>query len=52
MTITAHYFNKKFELKHTVLDFIRVSGSHTGKNLGTEFVNSLKTWGLLDRVSR
>lgn len=44
--------NKKFEVKHELIDFVEVPGSHTGEVLAKVFKNSLNFYGLLDKVNK
>ena len=48
--ITAHWISSNWELKNTILDFQPLEGSHTGENLATVFFDTLKEYGILNKV--
>ena len=49
--VTAHWINDEWELKSILLDFIKLEGSHSGKNLKEFFLKSLDNFGITTKVS-
>lgn len=49
--ITAHWISKEWELKSLLLDFVKLEGSHSGKNIKEAFLKSLKDFGITNKVS-
>jgi hypothetical protein len=50
MSITAHYINEEWELKHILLDFIEMYDQHTGQNLKNTFILGLENFGIENKV--
>jgi len=48
--ITAHWISSNWELQHTVLDFQLLEGTHSGENLASAFFNTIKEYGILNKV--
>ncbi|CAG8790999.1 15313_t:CDS:2, partial [Cetraspora pellucida] len=48
--ITVHWISENWELKNTLLDFINLSGPHSGENLCGAFVESCYEFGILTKV--
>ena len=51
LCITGHWITNDWKLKHAILDFGQLSGSHSGDNISEMFFNVLKNYDLLDKVS-
>jgi hypothetical protein len=51
MSITAHFINEEWKLKHVLLDFIEIFESHTGQNLKNAFVLGLETFEIENKVN-
>jgi len=49
--ITSHWIEENWELNETLIDFVELSGAHTGENLSEAFVKSCKDLGILTKVS-
>ena len=41
----------EWELKNTFVDFIKLEGPHSGKNIKKVFLNSLNNLGIITKVS-
>ncbi len=50
MGVTAHYFDKDWNIQAACLDFLPLSDAHTGSNLDASFVRVLDTFGLSSKV--
>jgi len=50
MSITAHYINEEWELKHILLDFIEMYDQHTGQNLKNTFILGLENFAIENKV--
>ena len=50
MCITAHWIDCKWGLRNLVLDFVNVTGSHTGEAIAQAFLKIVEEWGLCGRV--
>jgi hypothetical protein len=50
MSITAHYIDEEWELKHILLDFIEMYDQHTGQNLKNAFILGLENFGIENKV--
>jgi len=48
--ITAHWISDEWEMKSLLLDFIKLEGSHSGKNLKDAFIKSIKEFGITNKV--
>jgi len=48
--ITGHYIDSGWKLRSLVLDFVPLSGSHTGANLCGAFVGTCERLGILDKL--
>jgi hypothetical protein len=49
--ITCHFVDADWCLKETLVDFIHLSGSHSGENLAMEFLNSIdEDFNILTKV--
>ena len=46
MAITCHYLTEDFKLCSDLLDFIPMTGSHTGYRIGQAFQESLNKFGI------
>ncbi len=51
LTLTGHCFNKKFELKSSVLGFKSVSGRHTASNIRNYIDHELKNLEIKDKIA-
>jgi hypothetical protein len=49
--ITAHWISKEWELKSLLIDFVKLEGSHSGKNIKEVFLKSLKNLSITNKVS-
>lgn len=49
--ITAHWVTSNWELKSTIIDFIKLEGPHSGKNIKEVFLNSLNNLGITTKVN-
>src|SRR5947207_10428738 len=50
--ITCHFVDANWCLKETLVDFIHLSGSHSGENLAIEFLNSIdEDFNILTKVT-
>jgi hypothetical protein len=49
--ITAHWITNEWELKNTIVDFVKLEGPHSGKNIKEVFLNSLNNLGITTKVS-
>ena len=50
MAITAHWINFEWKICNIMLDFIHITGPHSGENLSHAFVQSLNSFGILHKV--
>ena len=50
MSITAHFIDNDWNLKHLLLDFIEINDSHTGQNLKNAFVLGLENFSIENKV--
>lgn len=50
MSITAHFIDDDWNLKHLLLDFIEINDSHTGQNLKNAFVIGLENFSIENKV--
>jgi hypothetical protein len=48
--ITAHWITDRWELKNTLVDFVKLEGPHSGKNIKKVFLNSLNNLGITTKV--
>jgi hypothetical protein len=46
-----HWITKDWELQDSLLDFIDLSGPHSGENLCNAFVKSCREYGILEKVN-
>jgi hypothetical protein len=46
MAITYHYLTQDFKLASGLLDFVPITGSHTGIRIGKVFRDSMEDFGL------
>lgn len=49
--ITAHWVTSSWELKSTIIDFVKLEGPHSGKNIKEVFLNSLNNLGITTKVN-
>jgi hypothetical protein len=49
--ITAHWITKNWELKEILVDFYKLTGSHSGENLAEVFVNCMDDLNILSKVN-
>jgi hypothetical protein len=49
--ITAHYIDANWNLKEVLVDFVELSGSHSGDNLAQAFVKFLQDKKILIKAS-
>lgn len=49
--ITAHWVTSNWELKSTIIDFVKLEGPHSGKNIKEVFLNSLNNLGITTKVN-
>ena len=52
LAITVHFITKDWKLQDKLLDFIDLSGPHTGENLCDAFVKSCHEFGILEKVDK
>lgn len=52
LAITTHWITKNWEIQNSLLDFICLSGPHSGENLCNAFVNSCHEFGILTKVNK
>ncbi|GBC48644.2 zinc finger BED domain-containing protein RICESLEEPER 2-like [Rhizophagus irregularis DAOM 181602=DAOM 197198] len=50
LDITAHWISDEWELKNILLDFVKLEGSHSGKNIKEFFLKSLKDFGIMTKI--
>ncbi|CAG8704200.1 1210_t:CDS:2, partial [Ambispora leptoticha] len=50
LAITAHWITKDWKLQDELLDFINLSGPHSGENLCEAFVKSCHEFGILTKI--
>jgi hypothetical protein len=50
LAITMHWITKDWVLQDSLLDFIDLSGPHSGENLCNAFVKSCQEFGVLKKV--
>ena len=50
MSITAHFIDNDWNLKHLLLDFIEINDSHTEQNLKNAFVLGLENFSIENKV--
>jgi hypothetical protein len=48
--ITAHWITRNWELKEILIDFCKLTGSHSGENLAEVFVNCMNDLNILSKV--
>jgi hypothetical protein len=51
LAITMHWINEDWKLCNSLLDFIDLSGPHTGENLCNAFVKSCNDFEILPKVN-
>jgi hypothetical protein len=51
LAITTHWITEDWELQDNLLDFIDLSGPHSGENLCNAFVESCHDFGILTKVN-
>ena len=49
--ITAHWITNEWELKNTLVDFVKLEGPHSGQNIKEVFLNSLNNLGITTKVN-
>jgi hypothetical protein len=49
--ITCHFIDANWDLKEVLLDFVHLSGSHSGENMAREFLNSTQEFHILTKVN-
>jgi hypothetical protein len=52
LAITIHWITKDWRLQDKLLDFIDLSGPHSGENLCNAFVKSCHEFGILEKVNK
>ncbi|CAB4490884.1 unnamed protein product [Rhizophagus irregularis] len=50
LAITAHWITKNWKLCDSLLDFIKLSGPHSGENICNAFVKSCDDFGILEKI--
>jgi hypothetical protein len=50
MGITAHFIDRFWCLREVLLDFVKLSGTHSGENLFHVFISCLESYGILTKV--
>ena len=50
MSITAYFINEKWELKHILLDFIKMYDTHTSQNIKNTFILGLESFAIEKKV--
>ncbi|GBC51380.2 zinc finger BED domain-containing protein RICESLEEPER 2-like [Rhizophagus irregularis DAOM 181602=DAOM 197198] len=48
--ITAYWISDEWELKNILLDFVKLEGSYSGKNIKEFFLKSLKDFGIMTKI--
>jgi hypothetical protein len=48
--ITVHWIDLQWELRNFTLDFLLLSGPHTGENLANKFLDTLKDFNIVTKV--
>jgi hypothetical protein len=48
--ITGHYIDADWNIKDILVDFVNLSGSHSGENMANMFVTCLKEKKILTKV--
>jgi len=48
--ITAHWITKDWKLKEILIDFCKLTGSHSGENLAEVFINCMDDLNILSKV--
>jgi hypothetical protein len=51
LAITVHWITKNWKLCDSLLDFIKLSGPHSGENICNAFVKSCDDFGILEKVN-
>ena len=49
--ITAHWIDSQWELKSILIDFVKLSGPHSGENLSEAFMTVLREFGVMTKVA-
>jgi hypothetical protein len=49
--ITGHWISDNWELKNTIIDFVKLEGPHSGQNIKEVFLNSLNNLGITTKVN-
>ena len=49
--ITAYWITDGWELKNTLIDFVKLEGPHSGKNIKEVFLNSPNNLGITTKVN-
>jgi hypothetical protein len=52
LAITIHWITKDWKLQDKLLDFIDLSGPHSGENLCNAFVKSCREFEILAKVNK
>ncbi|GES89950.1 zinc finger BED domain-containing protein RICESLEEPER 2-like [Rhizophagus clarus] len=50
LAITVHWITKDWKLCDSLLDFIKLSGPHSGENICNAFVKSCDDFGILEKI--
>jgi hypothetical protein len=50
IVLTAHFFDKKFNLQSLNIDFEKFNGRHFGKNIKSYLLRQLNKFGILDKI--
>lgn len=50
--ITCHWIDENWILQQTLIDFIQLSGSHSGDNICEAFEQSCKEFGIFTKVKK
>jgi hypothetical protein len=50
LALTAHFINNKWELQHTLIDFVQIFGKHSGDSIQNTFVLILNDLSIKNKV--
>jgi len=51
LEITCHYIDADWVLRDVLLDFVHLTGSHSGQNMAKEFLKSTHELNILTKVN-
>jgi len=50
MSVTIHYLDASWSIKHLLLDFIHMDGQHTGAEIASAMENCLQSIGIISKI--